>query len=61
MRNDTLHCDELLHHADYGCFMAGAKEALLMHGVVETNIDVYYVPGAFEILRWLQGSFDAKV
>ena len=29
--------------------LAGTKEALMMHGVVETNIDVYYVPGAFEI------------
>ena len=39
-RFNTLITDALL---------AGAKEALLMHGVVETNIDVYYVPGAFEI------------
>ena len=36
-RFNTLITDALL---------AGAKEALLMHGVVENNIDVYYVPGA---------------
>ena len=39
-RFNTLITDALL---------AGAKEALLMHGVVENNINVYYVPGAFEI------------
>lgn len=29
--------------------LAGAKEALTMHGVDMANIDVYIVPGAFEI------------
>ncbi|TVV26779.1 6,7-dimethyl-8-ribityllumazine synthase [Weissella cibaria] len=29
--------------------LAGAKEALTMHGVEMANIDVYIVPGAFDI------------
>lgn len=39
-RFNTLITDPLL---------AGAKEALTMHGVDMANIDVYIVPGAFEI------------
>ncbi|CAM3832693.1 6,7-dimethyl-8-ribityllumazine synthase [Weissella cibaria] len=39
-RFNTLITDPLL---------AGAKEALTMHGVEMANIDVYIVPGAFEI------------
>ncbi|MDY2519773.1 6,7-dimethyl-8-ribityllumazine synthase [Weissella cibaria] len=39
-RFNTLITDPLL---------AGAKEALTMHGVEMANIDVYNVPGAFEI------------
>ncbi|WP_099088790.1 6,7-dimethyl-8-ribityllumazine synthase [Weissella cibaria] len=39
-RFNTLITDPLL---------AGAKEALTMHGVDRANIDVYIVPGAFEI------------
>ncbi|APS26117.1 6,7-dimethyl-8-ribityllumazine synthase [Weissella cibaria] len=39
-RFNTLITDPLL---------AGAKEALTMHGVHMANIDVYIVPGAFEI------------
>ncbi|MYV36038.1 6,7-dimethyl-8-ribityllumazine synthase [Weissella cibaria] len=39
-RFNTLITDPLL---------AGAKEALTMHGVEIANIDVYIVPGAFEI------------
>ncbi len=29
--------------------ITGAKEALLMHGADEDDIELYYVPGAFEI------------
>ena len=29
--------------------LGGAKDNLLRHGVKEENIDVYWVPGAFEI------------
>lgn len=29
--------------------LSGAKDNLLRHGVKENNIDVYWVPGAFEI------------
>lgn len=29
--------------------LAGAKDNLLRHGLAEENIDVYWVPGAFEI------------
>ncbi|WP_459446781.1 6,7-dimethyl-8-ribityllumazine synthase [Weissella cibaria] len=39
-RFNTLITDPLL---------AGAKEALTMHGMEMANIDVYIVPGAFEI------------
>lgn len=39
-RFNTLITDPLL---------AGAKEALTMHGVEMANIDVYIVPGAFDI------------
>lgn len=39
-RFNTLITDALL---------AGAKDALIMHGVDVDNIDIYYVPGAFEI------------
>jgi 6,7-dimethyl-8-ribityllumazine synthase len=29
--------------------LSGAKDSLIRHGVKEENIDVYWVPGAFEI------------
>ena len=29
--------------------LEGAKDTLIRHEVVDTNIDVAYVPGAFEI------------
>ena len=46
--------------------ISGAKEALLMSGTKETNIELYYVPGAFEIPLALKkavntGKFDGIV
>jgi len=46
--------------------ISGAKEALLKSGTKETNIELYYVPGAFEIPLALKkavntGKFDGIV
>jgi len=46
--------------------ISGAKEALLKSGTKETNIELYYVPGAFEIPLVLKktvniGKFDGIV
>lgn len=32
-----------------GKLLEGAKDALIRHNIAEENIDVFYVPGAFEI------------
>ena len=46
--------------------ISGAKEALLKSGTKETNIELYYVPGAFEIPLTLKkavntGKFDGII
>ncbi|MFT5581235.1 MAG: 6,7-dimethyl-8-ribityllumazine synthase [Lentimonas sp.] len=40
--------------------LAGAKEALIDNGVLEENIQVYYVPGAFELPLGVQMLLESR-
>jgi 6,7-dimethyl-8-ribityllumazine synthase len=52
LRIQNCHCPQPFQSVYFRHLLDGALEALGKLGVEEANIEIYKVPGAFEVLFW---------